>query len=103
MPRCWFASTGGLELGRGMRRAYPVSVAAEQWGLHLACESVTVHLSERKAWLITVSWPRSEHVCWGDPQAKREGGRRRGGRARLTQIALIKKNKKKKNKEDADG
>lgn len=52
---------------------YPVSVVLGSEGGE-ACESVTVHLSERKAWLITVSWPQSEHVCWGDPRASRRGG-----------------------------
>lgn len=42
-------------------------------GLLPVCESVTVHLSERKAWLIAVSWLQSEHVCWGDPRARRRG------------------------------
>lgn len=37
------------------------------------CESVTLHLSQRRAWLIAVSWPQSEHVGRGDPQARMGG------------------------------
>ncbi|KAK5856267.1 hypothetical protein PBY51_007875 [Eleginops maclovinus] len=61
---CIFCCGAGLGVGGG--------------GLQPGSESVTVHLSERKAWLITVSWLQSEHVCWGDPQARRG---RRGGHA----------------------